>query len=305
MKIGNMFKKYCIIRREAEKCGLCSFIITNLGGINYSIDNGLIPLIDMKNHKNPYIKDEEVGVVNAWELFFEQPMEFELKNAGRNAIVIDGCNVLRPTLSMDFLTNSFLVEYWRNMFHKYIRFQPHIKEVLENCYEKLFDSVDLKDVIGVLCRGTDYRMIRPKNHPVQPDNEYMISLVKNKMREYNKTKVFLVTEDQEIVNAFLNEFGNNLFFCEGNRYQLSESIFLAEFIKNKGNDNLQQGLEYLSSIYCLSKCHVMVAGRTSGSVVAHLMSYNNQIAHFVNLGIYEVDDNLTQRGILQRGNDEK
>jgi len=246
----------------------------------------LIPLIDMQTNKNPYIDEEEVGVVNAWELYFKQPMGYGLDKVSKKSMVIDGCDVSRPNLSMDFLSDSQLVEYWRGIFHKYIQLQPHIKELLENNYNYTFNNIKKEVVIGVLCRGTDYRTLRPKGHPVQPDNEYMISFVKDKMRELKRKKVFLVTEDITIIAAFEKEFDKDLFYCEGARYELSESMYLADYIEVAGNDSFKQGLEYLSSIYCLSKCDVMVAGRTSGSIVAHLMAEKNQKAYFVDLGIY-------------------
>lgn len=284
--MSRWIKKYCIIRREDRECGICSFIITNLGGINYCLEKKMIPIIDMQTIKNPYIEEREVGIVNAWELYFKQPTKYGLEKASRRTKIIDGCDVLRPNLSMEFVSDAQLIEYWRGVFHKSIRFQPHIKEVIEHVYKTTFSKVRNEDVIGVLCRGTDYRMLRPKGHPVQPDNEYMISLVKDKMNELKRNKIFLVTEDMNIIEDFKKAFDNALFYCEGTRYRLSESMYLAEHIKCTRKDSFNQGLEYLSSIYCLSKCDVMIAGRTSGSIVAHLMAENEQNAYFVDLGIY-------------------
>lgn len=283
-------RKYCIIRREGRDCGLCSFIITNLGGINYSLRKKWIPVVDMQTNKNPYLEENEVGAVNAWELYFEQPMLYGLKSIKKKVVVIDGCDVLRPNLSMEFLLNDQKIRYWRSIFYKYVRFQPYVKEVLENNYKKYFSGICREEIVGVLCRGTDYRLLRPKGHPIQPENEYIISVVKNKMRELKRKKIFLVTEDISIISAFESEFGEEVFYCQSTRFKLLKSEYLAEHIDRLKSDKFKQGLEYLTAIYCLSKCDVMIAGRTSGSVVAHLMAENTQQAYFIDLGIYGIND---------------
>lgn len=289
--ITDMIKReYCIIRREGQDCGLCSFIITNLGGINYCLNKNWIPIIDMQTNKNIYLEEKQVGIVNAWEFYFEQPMLYGLKRIPKKSVIIDGCDVLRPNLSMEFLTNDQMLEYWRKIFRQYIRFQPDIRNILEDKYREYFYGICKEDVVGVLCRGTDYRILKPQGHPIQPENEYMISFVKNKMHELKKEKIFLVTEDMSIVAAFKQEFGKDVFYCEGTRFELLKSIYLANYIETINADKFKQGLEYLTSIYCLSKCDVMIAGRTSGSVVAHLMAENSQKAYFVDLGIYGIDD---------------
>ena len=85
-KIENKLKrdivdsKYLVIKRESKNAplGLFGYYITNLGWIEYALRKNMIPVIDMQNYQNSFHSTEEVGYVNAWEYFFEQPGGVEL-----------------------------------------------------------------------------------------------------------------------------------------------------------------------------------------------------------------------------------
>lgn len=66
--------KYCLIRRNDPIPGLASHIITNLGQIVTSLNNGYIPLIDTVNANNVFTGLSKNYNINAWELYFKQPL---------------------------------------------------------------------------------------------------------------------------------------------------------------------------------------------------------------------------------------
>ena len=63
-----------------------------LGAIAYADNNNLIPVIDMKNHKNSYLYDNELGRINSWEYYFEQPCGIGVDEALSNRKYIIGRN---------------------------------------------------------------------------------------------------------------------------------------------------------------------------------------------------------------------
>lgn len=80
-KIENVLKrdithsKYLLIKRESKNAplGLFGYYITNLGWIEYALRKKMIPVVDMQNYQNPFHGLDEVGQINTWEYFFEQP----------------------------------------------------------------------------------------------------------------------------------------------------------------------------------------------------------------------------------------
>ena len=70
-----------IIHSGADHVGLFSYFLMILGGIAFADRNNLIPVVDMKNYRNNYLYGSEVGQINAWEYYFEQPGNVSLDDA--------------------------------------------------------------------------------------------------------------------------------------------------------------------------------------------------------------------------------
>lgn len=284
--------KYGIVQRKDEKCGLFSYFITLTGGINYCLEHDLIPIIDMASYKNMYQGDD--AAFNSWELFFEQPCNIGLSDASEGREYVD-CNKIpaekRPNLSMDFVTNQNLQNYWRNLCRKYIRLNSKTKQYVDQYMSKYLPNDKARKTVGVLCRGTDYVALRPLGHPVQPDADIVIDRVKEVLEQYNCINVFLATEDEEICQRFLSEFGTKLIVPKASRYLNTGDKYLADInSKMEYTEIYDKTRDYLASIYALSKCNCLVAGRTSGSISALILSEGYEYSYMWNLGKYGVDD---------------
>lgn len=281
-------KQFYIIRRSGMRLGLFSFFNTNLARIDYAIQNGMIPVVDMQNFRNSYQEEGEYALVNSWEKYFEQPTEYSLKDAysARKIVLSDsGAPKEAPNDSMDFFTDvKDNMTYWRKQCKKYIRIQPSVKELFEKEYSRLFQQQD--KVLGVLARGTDYVKLRPSQHPVQPTVEQLLEKTKEVMQEYGCNKVFLATEDSDIAKVFFKEFGDQ---CVTNSQEYVEykEGYLSEIKSEKKDDIYTRGLNYLITILLLAKCNCIVAGRTSGTVGAALLSDGWEYSYFFDLGYYE------------------
>ena len=65
-----------------------------------------------------------------------------------------------------------------------------------------------------------------------------------------------------------------------------------EFINR---DPYERGIEYLTSIYLLSRCNGLVAGRTTGTVGACIMAEKYEFRYIFSLGRYGVEDEIMLR----------
>lgn len=287
-------KKYCIIRRNDAVPGLASHIITNLGQIVVSLNSGYIPIIDTTNANNIFTVVSQMHTVNAWELYFMQPLSagLEAVNAADEVKLLDGIPSFMPTYHMDCLLNPNLISFWRNIMKKYMPFSPELQAKAEGCLKRLPFHSEAK-VLGILCRGTDYTNIRPYNHPVQPSVNAVLAKADEFMHIYQCDYCYLATEDQEILNTFQNRFPGKLLTTQEIYYDAGLTDTINQTNLAKHIDIHQKNMEYLTALILLSKCQYFIGGRTSGTVVSLLLSDGFEKTHIWNCGRYGIDDCFT------------
>ena len=288
----NPDKTFYVINSASTKLGLYAYVLTFSGRINEAIQKGYIPVIDLQNRKNTYLEDSEVGKVNAWEFYFEQPGGVSLDDirTSKNVIIGSGEPPKEyPMKSMEFLTDQSKITYWHELFTKYIRLNAASKEYVETCYNNIFPH-DGERVCGVLARGTDYIMLRPYQHPIQPEPDEIIRKTKEVMEQEHCEYVYLATEDNKIYEMFKAVFGDKLLSMNVQRFASTDNKLISDVIKEKKYDRRQQGMEYLTTIELLARCNCLVAGRAGGSVAAMVLAGGYEYAYFYDLGLYGIDD---------------
>lgn len=287
----NPDKTFFVIRRNAPNAGLYSFVLTNLGWIKYAVDKGYIPVVDMQSFYNTYLTHDQVGKINAWEYYFEQPCGYLLDDIRRSKhIILSSINAPQEAPLTGVEKNPETLQAWRAFAQQYLRFSPKVNQrVLEQ--KKIFEG---HKVLGVLCRGTDYIGQRPKGHPVQPTAELVIQKAKDVMKKAECDLIYLATEDSEIFRKFQQAFGSNLLFNSNERYGDIGQQNLNEFSDLQSDASsdpawrhYQKGLDYAVTIGLLAECSGLVAGRVSGTYGALLQEKRFETVYLFDLGLYE------------------
>ncbi|MBQ3447437.1 MAG: hypothetical protein IJG37_07325 [Synergistaceae bacterium] len=275
-----------IIRRAAHNVGLFSYFNTILGGIAYADKHGYTPVVDMKNYPNTYLYPEEVGRVNAWEYYFDQPGGLPLDDAlSCREYVLGRDTALHGWPDTDgLMSDAEELEHWRGLCRKYVRFTPAVTERAEAMTRK-YEGMR---ILGVLVRGTDYVALKPKSHPIPPTAEQAIAKAREAMSEQRFDAVYLATEDKKIVAAFQEAFGEKLILPEADYldYDFSRPDFLANVRSGRKNDKYLRGLEYLVSILFLSRCEGLITSGNNGTVAAILFSDGFEYFYLFDLGKY-------------------
>ncbi len=128
-------------------------------------------------------------------------------------------------------------------------------------------------VLGIVRRGTDYI---GTGMAKQPELTVMIAEARQWMEQYHYTKIYLATEDERIFDKFNEAFPNQILVNKRTYYDKAMTDQNVKWIGqvhfNRENDDYYKGLEYLSSIYILSKCQALLAGYCGAGNMAMLLN---------------------------------
>ena len=290
----NADKTFYVIGWNDEGGGLFWLVNKVCMHIAYALDSGYIPVVDLKNYVTQYTLKNVKERENVWEMFFKQPAGYGLEDvAGSKNVII---NRMSPAPQgkylmgqAEFYDNPNRIAYFRNIFKQYIH--PNDKTL---DYLRLKESEILKGkgrVLGILCRGTDYVMTKPKNHPVQPDVTEVIKDARQVMKEQRCDYVFVATEDQDLLVALKAEFGEKLLSLDQRRYSCKDMCsdqMLAQVKEKDGERNpTKDALDYLAAIYLLTRCCCFIGGRTGGTKGVLLMNDGFDYQKIYDLGLYK------------------
>lgn len=272
-------------------------MIINKGLYDYNIlnvcfiDNMMqLILYSINEGYNPYINVKDSNGNNIWERFFEQPYLADI-NVQYSNVCRKDCSVMNSPIY--FPTFPQLDDISKNgpLFSYFLRPIPSVKEYFDYEYAKIIKG---KRILGVLCRGTDYVVMKPKNHPVQPSVEEVIQLVTEKMEEFNYDGIYLATEEHAIYDMFDKAFPGKVLINQREwfdyYYDLQKSngfTFIDSISFDRKDDNYRKSLEYFSSLNLLSKCSALIGGTCGGTRFSLYMNNGKyEYSYLFDLGVY-------------------
>ncbi|SCY73198.1 hypothetical protein SAMN02910371_03633 [Butyrivibrio sp. INlla14] len=262
--LKNDLKTKIIVKRKDEKVGLASFFNTTLGAVDYLTRKGYTPIV---------CDEKRFG----WNKWFNSEKDYD-----ESAKVFDEVVDFRPDDSLEILYNDELIKYWNQSWKNLIGFDKNVIELLE--YEKRMLLGGLEErTVGVLARGTDYIALEPKGHPRQPKPEDLFPIIDNYLSN-GYERVFVATEDTSILESFKKKYNDKLIYRVNTMCTYSGHGYLSEQGNEKESD--KKNYDYLVNIYILSCCKCFVGGRTSGTVMAFVLSGGYKDSYLWNRGRY-------------------
>lgn len=171
---------------------------------------------------------------------------------------------------------------YRNIVKQYFSLNDEAQKRVDDFFRHELEG---EKVLGILCRGTDYRNMPPE-HPVQPDLESVMQKADEIFGRYRCTKIFLGTEDKEIYAAFQKKYGDLAVTNRKRFIPYAGKGLLAGAIQNTVQDLKEEGMEYLVTIALLARCDCFIGGNTSGTVGVMLMNDAFEYKFIFDLGLY-------------------
>lgn len=285
---------YYVISLKNPRVGIIGYIVYILPHIAYSVAKGYIPVIDMKNYPSIYQEKDE----NAWETFFEQPMNKHLEDI-KNGRVIYCPNSLwyRWGPSSCPMMKDDELKMWGRLFQQYVRYNEKTEKYLGS--ERVVVSAPTK-TLGALYRGTDYTKGQAFGHPIQPSMKSFADKVEELMLKHGYEFVYLASEEKAIVD-YVNQrlpgkvlTNKRVYYDEAKNVDYTnynvDHIGLSGAVFERDNNKYLIGIEYISSMNLVACCDSFVAGAcggTTGVLVMNNLKFRNK--HIFNLGKYGYD----------------
>lgn len=289
----NPDKTVCMITFKGGFSGLFSLHVQALSRIITAFSRGFTPCVDMRYPM--WLADEEprFGTTNAYEYFFEQPCGISPEEAEQSANVVYADD-WRPSIVPALANYSFLtggdgrLKEYCEIVEKWTRFNSRTLDHVKRAWDSLRPP-DGNEVLAVISRGTDYRKLRPLDHPEQPSAETLLERAKEITKSKGIRYVYLKTEERFVVDMFRDAFGDGLLTFESSYYDAyspededgtvhtltaeTEKDYLGAFINSSDEKTSYEiGLEYVTNIYCAAQCDYLLAGINSSTIGAVLFN---------------------------------
>ncbi len=264
-------KPVMIINFNVLGASIFSSLSFVLNWIAYADKKGWTPVI--RTHSNSDV---------TWTTLWNQPGTISLEEAEKmNHYEPDEDLIMSQNPGC--LGSKSEIRYWQNIFRKYLVLSDYAKEYVTS--HSAFIK-DYNEVIGVMCRGTDYVAQRPKHHPVQPTVDQVFAEVDRMQKKYQTKYIFLATDDSEIVSLFKKKYSDSLLLIAGDEY--------IDYDPGKGKWDTDYALSftrtkimnYFTNMYILSKCPYYVSGIASGTLGALYMGNEFKEVYLFDLGKY-------------------
>ena len=275
--------KYFIVYVQMPKGGLFVYLISCMSQIAHALHKGYIPVVDLLNFPSDLRnKCEE----NAWELYFEQPKGVSVQEVyGASNIVFHNeeeekelyigdiesgksYDEFRVVINEggkfeDWYQNEELMKSFKSFWNENIKYNKSVNDYIDKKYSEIIGEE--RSVLGLLCRGTDYVSLRPKGHYVQPTVQQIIEKVNEVLEEFKCKKIFLATEDLEILETLKEKFGTRLVYMDVPRVNYYEGVQLCDLYRKQKMNLFQRQLDYLTEMEILARLPYLIAGKTTGS----------------------------------------
>lgn len=276
----------CCKDKSLEAFGLFGYIGIFLQMINYAINHGMIPVIDMKNYKNSLLEDEEVGCIDGWTRLFKPIQSISLEEIYTNEAYVIGNHMTtdwnnRPGISEYHRKDRYW--HWAHLYRRYIKLSDETKEYCDAEYSRIFETINPNDVLAVIARGTD--LLAAKGHAIQPTIQSLIDEVRDVLLKEKFKYIYLATESQEIEKRIKEEFGEIVLTNKRTYYDNTDYSCGLATVSIQGKSRYERNLEYISSIMIVSKCGGLVAGHCGGAIGAYNINYGKyRYVYFFELG---------------------
>lgn len=281
----NPDKIFYVIGIDYDTQGLLAIVKNVLIHIEYAKDKGYVPIVDMKNFSSQFRPDNSI---NAWELFFRQPKGYDLADISNSKNIILSRNIdtwLGHSIFLDILDKEQRVRHdkLQRIYKECIVPGENLANHIESITSQIIGNKT--NILGVLCRGTDYTQKKPHGHPVQPTFEQLCQKVDEFLDQYDINFIYVATEDAEYLDNFKLRYGDKVLYINQKRFGKLQVDFISQ-MGMQHYDLLKLNMDYYASLNILAHCDYFIGGRTAGTIGVSFMANEYKDYYYFRLGNY-------------------
>lgn len=293
-RMGNKNKEKTIFLMDLDTttCGLVDIMKYGYAWVQIARSRGWVPVMKIDSFPNQYL--EKAGE-NMWEYFFEPVSELSVSEAMQSEHVI---SARENEVKFDDTYGSIYLAEFETLFQEEMKYHSgktfectvrrngELEKYLQNSLLPEFREVGNR-ILGVVARGTDYRKEVTQKRSGYKSNAQLkdIRQVIRRCREiaavWNCNFIFIATEDEVYFQSFMREFDKALLSVPQKRLEIAENdetLYISEKLVLKSGERKVFAMQYLLTIYCLSKCNILISNMSCGA---------EQLAKMWNEGEYE------------------
>lgn len=253
----NPDKNFFVVDGYYDDIGLFTIFSKATAIAKYAKSKGMIPVmrITMSNKScySNYKKDD------IWGKFYEQPEGYTLDEVMSSKHVFFSCGLYNGSVQTNIM-NALSADTEDLRWPDGI-YNSAVREYIDERIRKFLPKPS--KTLGVLARGTDYVNTHLFNHPIHATKEMLCDKIDETIRNSNGTLeyIYLATEDAEYCRYFKERYKERLTYTDQERYVTEEDECLGQLHSKQDNkrDGFLYGVEYITSIYLLSKCDSLIA----------------------------------------------
>jgi hypothetical protein len=221
----------------------------------YAKSRGFIPVIRIQKAGSSFYSDFKNDDI--WGKFYNQPEGYTIEEVLRSKHVCFAPCFYNGSIQSNLMnraSNKTTLSWPDGIYNSRVTDYLHEKE-------KIFLPYPDK-TLGVLARGTDYVNTHLHNHAIHASKEMICEKIDELRSEREELAyIYLATEDADYCEYFKDRYGEKIYFTDQKRFVTKPGEMLAEHHRadKEKSDGFTMGVEYILSIYLLSKCNSLIA----------------------------------------------
>lgn len=257
---------------------------------------GFSPVIEWRNLL--YQRDNaDIGGDNIFEYYFEQPCGISVDDAMNSYCVatVDECtkNSLIP------FDLNFRRQFWDNRImytgaiNKFIRLNTATKTHVSKA---VFTVTEGYNTLGIHIRGGGYQQFKMKAHPKPVSISDYIAEARRAVEEHEFDRIFLATDADDVLEAFVNEFGSMVVYHNDVARipsgTASDWAFIARDERDSRVDHgYKMGLEVITDVWTLARCNGFIGSMSMVSKAAACINGSEYcFIKIIDNGLYGIND---------------
>lgn len=253
---------------DSRDTGFCALLHYTIGALCFADSLGFLPFVKWGSG-TAYYENELASFTDNVFLYYFEPVSEASKIENKQCISWKLADIEYYMKKKWDAYRSDDEEMFAcaSSYKKYIHLNLKTSNFIDQNMKLIFNG---KKILGIHARGTDYN-VGFKDHPIVITSRMYIEKARALFESGNYDRIFIATEDTNLLNSFIEAFGETLVYyrdvCRsGNKTS-------PHVTSNKRPlHHYRLGLEVLRDVYTLANCDSLICGLSQVSFAARYVN---------------------------------